>query len=534
MNFKNALSIFGLFVAMSFFLNGQNALNVAVTEAEVYSNGYAQLYLQHETTLKKGVNAVTILLPGREIQQQTLAVEIMPFGKIARISEPMELTCNEDDSCRYYTEQVKLFREKILAKSLELEKLDAQEKLLMENSRITNSNNLNMQLLRDALSFLQKQLVEIKEARLKTKHQLDEFQKEYQTLQNQLNQRTNYIKQSFRKVSVLVDVKTDGLYKLNFSYVSSGVRWNRQQEIDIAEAEEKAYLKNLAQVHSDFQETWRNIKLTLIDKAFEFSEKPLQIRPLRVVFHHRIITSSDRSESSSRYMAKVLTPTAVQGAFSPEDVVDVQTNKQQRMDGEIFILTGAYTLSSTKPLQAELSTDTLSIKLHFLVAPYIVNKVQVLGIVRERTEDISETPSVVRLNGRPVGINTAPVLYSSDSAAFQLGYLKDVTIQRKRENPYSSRSFFGNTQRDSFEYTISIANRRSTPISLTIIDRVPVSTDSQIDVKFKKADGVQPDRNGILRWSISVPPGRQNSVSFAFEISYPKGRTVTFIEGNED
>ncbi|MFN4299694.1 MAG: DUF4139 domain-containing protein [Thermaurantimonas sp.] len=533
MKVQNVQIAIGLFVFTSFCLSGQNSIGVTVTDAEVYSNGYVQLYVQLETNLRKGVNAITVLLPGQEIQPQTLAVEINPSGKISRISEPMELMCNDDDSCRYYSDQLKLLREKIQAKSLELEKLDAQEKLLMENSRLTNSNNLNLQLLRDALQFLQKQLSDVKETRAKTKAQLDELQKEYQSLQNQLNQRTNYIKQSYRKVSILVDVKSDAFYKLNISYVATGVRWNRQQEIDIAEAEEKAYLKNLAQVHSDYIETWRNVKLTLIDKEFNFSEKPLQIRPLRVVFHNGLITLRDRNENLNRHKPKILTPTAVQGAFSPEDAGDVQTRKQQGLDGEIFILTGAYTLSSTKPLQAELSTDTLSIRLHYVVAPYMVNKVQLLGVILERTEAISETPSVVRLNGRPVGIN-APEFYSSDSAAFQLGYIKDVTVQRKRENPYSSRSFFGNTQRDTYEYTISIINRRSTPISITIIDRVPVSTDSQIDVKFKKADNIQPGRNGVLRWHISVPPGKQYSVSFTFEISYPKGRTITFMEGYED
>lgn len=526
---KTAIAI-GLIAIINTQLYSQHALIATVTEAEVYANGYTQLYVQYETALRKGLHSVTLLLSGRDIQTQSLAAEVVPSGKMVRMSDIKELNCNDDDSCRYYTEQTKLLREKIQAKSLELEKLDAREKLLMENARLTGSNHWNMQLLRDALQFLHHQLSEVKDARSKAKKQLDELQRDYQNLQSQLNQRTQYIKNNFRKLTILVETKSDGLYTFNFSYISTGLRWNRQQEIDIDETKEKAYLKNLAQVHSDFHETWRNVKLTLIDKAFEFSEKPLQVRPLRVIFPSPIITYIDRSENSNRIMAKVLTPATLRGALTPEDEADVEASKQQMTDGEIYILTGSYTLSSFKPLQAELSTDSLSVRLHFVVAPYMINKVQLLAVVRERTEAISETPSVVRLNGRPVGINNAPIIYNSDSAAFQLGFIKDVVVQRKRENPYSSRSLLGNTQRDMYEYSISIINRRQVPISITVIDRIPVSTDSQIEVKLKKAEKALPDQHGLMRWNVTIPPGKQHIISFAYEISYPKGRNIAFME----
>jgi hypothetical protein len=65
---------------------------------------------------------------------------------------------------------------------------------------------------------------------------------------------------------------------------------------------------------------------------------------------------------------------------------------------------------------------------------------------------------------------------------------------------------------------------------VTVIDRIPVSTDSRIEVKFKKKGQVEPDKQGMLRWEITLQPGLSRTLEYGFEIIYPKDKVIELIE----
>lgn len=501
-----------------------------VTDAEIYRNGYTQIYAQSEVYLRKGIHSVTMIVNGQNIPLQTIMTEITPTGRILRIDEPKLPECSEDDSCQYYNELSKSILKNIQQKTLELEKLESHEKILLENARIPNSANLNVNLLRESVSYIQRQINDVKDNKSKIKYHLEELQKEYEKVQNQLNQRMNYIKNNIRKITVIAEVASDSHYKLRLSYTTSNVFWSRQQEADVDEESSLLYLRNVASIRTDFREPWKNMRLTLIDKDFEFSNRTLEIRPLRVMFQSSA-TYRDKAQTIQTQVVRSGTrPLAYENQMT-EEREELSVERGQSADASIFMLSGTYTLTYDKPLRAELYIDTLPINIQYVLAPYATNKVQLWGIITQNIESISPTPSLVRLNGRPVGINNIPIIFNSDSAAFHLGFINDVIVVRRRENPYKSRSFFGGSNREQYEYFIQMTSLRTTPVDFTLIDRVPVSIDNQIDVKFKGADAnVKPDNNGILHWYLTLPPGQTKNIRFSFEITYPKNSRILFSD----
>lgn len=523
------LTIFGTLFFIPPGIHSQILTATKVTEAEIYSNGYAQIFSRSEIRLRKGIRNVTYIVNGNNIHPQTIAAEILPKGKIVRIGEPGNIDCTEDDSCQYYTEQSKSLNQLIQLKILEIEKLDIYEKILLENARVTHSTGINMNYLRESISYIYKQISEVKDSKTKIQRQIDELNKDHQKITDQLNKRKNYIKTNLQTITVKMEIPFDGLFEIQLSYTTTNLRWNREQEVDIDETTSVAHLRNFATIRTDFLEEWKNVKLTLIDKEFEFRNRPPEINPLRVTFR---IQPAYRNQPIS--VQSQIIKAGAQPRIADENIsVDretVQVQRKSETDADIFILSGTYTLTNENPLRTEIYTDTLMIKLRYILVPYIVNKVQLLGIIHQRLETIHPAPSLVRLNTRPVGINLVPTFYNSDSMAFNLGYLKDVSVVRKRENSFRSRSFFGSNQRDLFEYSIQITNRRTTPIEITVIDRIPVSTDQQIDVKLKDSQNTKPDKNGILIWNLNLPPGQGHTIGFSFEITYPKGTNIFLID----
>ncbi|MFN3952385.1 MAG: DUF4139 domain-containing protein [Thermaurantimonas sp.] len=502
----------------------------AVSEAEIYRNGYARIFTQSEVLLRKGVHSVTVLLYGHNFLQQTIMAEISPKGSVLRIDEPKSIECHEDDSCQFYQQQTKSIFRTIQIKKLELEKLESHEKILMENARITSSSTLNLNLLRESIAFIHKQIIDVKDSKSKIKFQLEELQQKHDSLQNLLNQRIHYLRMYIRKMTVLVEVPSDLRYELRLSYTTTNVYWNREQEADFEETASVVYLRNIAYVKTDFREVWTNMRLTLIDKDFEFSTRPLEIKPLRVMFQS-IPTYRNKVQIIQGQPSRAGTHILASESDMADGREEFFVERGQSADARIFILSGKYTLTHDKPLRAELYTDTLPIQIRYILAPYMSNKAQLLGVIRQSLESVSPTPSLVRLNGRPVGISTIPSIYDGDSAAFHLGFINDILVARKRDNPFSSQSLLGGSRKDLYEYTIQITSVRSASVDLTLVDRIPVSTDNQIDVKFKGATAeAKPDHNGILMWNLTVASGQTQTIRFAFEVTYPKNTRITFTD----
>ena len=76
-------------------------------------------------------------------------------------------------------------------------------------------------------------------------------------------------------------------------------------------------------------------------------------------------------------------------------------------------------------------------------------------------------------------------------------------------------------------FDISIRNNKKIPVSITVTDQFPVSTNKEISVDDMKAAGAQVDKEtGMITWNITLQPGEEKVVSKSYSVKYPKGRKV--------
>jgi uncharacterized protein (TIGR02231 family) len=71
-------------------------------------------------------------------------------------------------------------------------------------------------------------------------------------------------------------------------------------------------------------------------------------------------------------------------------------------------------------------------------------------------------------------------------------------------------------------FVVTVENLSSTPTSLTLADRVPVSEDKDIVISgVKIAPETKPDSKGILRFSVTLPPKEKRKFEIQYQIEYP-------------
>jgi len=77
-------------------------------------------------------------------------------------------------------------------------------------------------------------------------------------------------------------------------------------------------------------------------------------------------------------------------------------------------------------------------------------------------------------------------------------------------------------------YSIRVANGLSNEASITVIDRIPVSTHQDIKVNTITLDPkpVEITQKGLCTWKLKLKRGEEKVISVKYEITYPKDREI--------
>ncbi len=129
-----------------------------------------------------------------------------------------------------------------------------------------------------------------------------------------------------------------------------------------------------------------------------------------------------------------------------------------------------------------------------------------------------------------VGKTLLDVRNASDTLTLSLGRDKKVMIQREKMKELTTRQFIGSKQEEVRSWKTVIRNTKSQPITIVVLDQVPVSTNSEIEVSIQQTTGVKPNaETGELKWEFVLQPDEKKELELKYSVRYPKNRQL-YIE----
>ena len=110
-----------------------------------------------------------------------------------------------------------------------------------------------------------------------------------------------------------------------------------------------------------------------------------------------------------------------------------------------------------------------------------------------------------------------------------LGVDEGIKIARKLEN---KRVEAGAMKKASYTFSILVENFKSRASKITIIDQIPVSHDSDVDI-FVEPRTTQPTsqtKDGQLTWEIELPAGGKKEIQLSYRVFYPASKPIFGLE----
>ncbi len=166
---------------------------------------------------------------------------------------------------------------------------------------------------------------------------------------------------------------------------------------------------------------------------------------------------------------------------------------------------------------------------------YAVPKIEKEAFLQARianweSYNLLEGEATIYFENTFVGKTLLDVRNATDTLTLSLGRDKKVMITREKIKELSTRQFIGNKQEEIRAWKTVIRNTKSQPINLVVLDQVPVSTNSEIEVNVQQSSGVKPSVDtGELKWEFTLQPGEKKELELLYSVRYPKNR-VLYIE----
>lgn len=209
-----------------------------------------------------------------------------------------------------------------------------------------------------------------------------------------------------------------------------------------------------------------------------------------------------------------------------ETITTTTIENQTTVEFEVEI---PYTIKSNgEKLTVDLSTYDIETAYQYYAAPKIEKEAFLIAEITNWDQyNLLEGEANLYFEDAYVGRTILEAKSLKDTLAISLGRDKNIVLSREKIKDYTKKRSIGSSQIENIGLKITVRNKKSQPIAITIFDQVPVAVISDIVVTLKEISGGKLEEStGVVTWEIQLKPQEQKELMLQYEVKYPKKESV--------
>ena len=417
----------------------------------------------------------------------------------------------------------------------------SEEKLLLQNQKLSSDQTgVDVNALRELAQLYRERLTEVRSnlraitlRERKLNREISQLQAEINSLQSRVNVPT-------QEVVVVYQAERAHEAALELSYLVSGAGWNPFYDIRVANTSDPLQLALKAKVVNNTGTDWKKVKIKLSTTKNSANNNAPQIATQWLAIYQPPVVvgyaTQDRNQGMIRQKAEMSMPTDIRSNSMGDLYLDEEVTEDAASaadytttnEGELGL---EFDIALTYDIPAdgkEHQVDILQSELKADYRHYAVPKLdRDVFLVAEIREDLLRGPANVYFEGTFVGETYVNTDNPRDSMRISLGRDPKVQIQRERVTTYQEKKVVGGNIRQTYGFEITVKNNKTSEVSLSLQDQIPVSQNKDIEVEVGELSGASLNENsGILNWDLTLKPGEERTLTFRYEVKYPKDASV--------
>jgi len=210
--------------------------------------------------------------------------------------------------------------------------------------------------------------------------------------------------------------------------------------------------------------------------------------------------------------------------YAPVPVTQVENTTSME-----FEIKTPYTIASeNKTTVVEMEHYSLPAEYEYYCVPKIDKDVFLLAnIVDWEQYNLLEGEANIFFENTFVGKTILDVRYMSDTLNISLGRDKNIVVKREKSKEFTQTKFLSSKAEVTRDWKITVRNSKRHPISMVLLDQIPISTVSEIEVIPEKlSDGKFDKITGEVKWRFTLPPTQNTEFELLYKVRYPKEKSL--------
>ncbi|MGA0556830.1 DUF4139 domain-containing protein [Larkinella sp. VNQ87] len=413
---------------------------------------------------------------------------------------------------------------------LQKEVLENEKKMVLANQKVGTEKGTIVDDVEDMADFFRKRLTEVGKKLLALEKIVQEQKKKVDRLEGQVREQNAKRERPVGEIEVTISAKNRTTVDLALSYVVNDAGWVPFYDIRVRDTKSPATLVYKANVYQNTGFDWQNVRLTLstANPALPGTQPQLETQFVgfyepRPVLQNASIRAKAQFRQSESAVAEAAAPAADLATTANFTQVSEQPTSVR------FDISVPYTvLSNNRPQVVDIQSGELPATYRYTATPKVDSDAFLVATL-SGWEKLNLLNGIARtyFEGTYVGESQVNLQQAGDTLALGLGRDKKIVVKREKTQDFSSRKGLSSSVRDSYSYKISVRNTKAEPVSLTVFDQIPVSTDSRIEVELDDRAGAEHNaETGRLTWNLALKPGESRDLVFRYTIKYPKGKQL--------
>ncbi len=522
----------------------KNKLELPIDSVIVLTDGAIISHLG-KLDLKEGEQTVTLTKISRFLDEDS--IKVTGKGKITLIDVvPRYFYEKLDDKDLSEIEvKIKKLKEELKEKEAEVEvtnqSIDSLDELIHSISSQFGEWGIRKGMEIDQFNafyvFYSEQAEANRKSRLKLNKKIEDLQKEIRVLESRMNQ-LSQTKDQYYEIDVTLDVTATTKIELEVSYSVGNVWWNPLYMVDLSK--ERANIQRLARITNKSGFDWNNVSV-VISTSNRIPVEMSEVHPFYVGLqpeYKSIPTKAKRSVMRPQMgmEASMPAPTAALGGGKigrqePEEEMEIRTAQIDISETgqQTFEIKGKNTIESSKEPKT-LHLDAFELPLERMFYWASTNPKVVLTHELEN-EKYFLLPGKVKvfLKGEYISQTTIPLIHPKEK--FELGVVESFDLKIEKElvkREVSKKGMIKGKRVMDFGYEIKMKNFKEESVKLKIVDRIPHSTDENVNIELNNIKPVEPEKKNqnVFEWELNLKGSEELKILYDFTVTFPQDRKL--------
>jgi uncharacterized protein (TIGR02231 family) len=534
----------------------EQKVSTEIKSAVIYLDG-AEIHRSKKINLEKGRTKVIFTGLSPKFNPNNIQVSTTNNIELLAISHRIDYLTNVKEKPRVQSlkDSLDLINQKNIEFNNEKDAYSIEKDMMLQNKSIGGNNTgVSIAELKQAADLYRSRIMEINKAIAKIDRGINTNNLVINRINNELYQANAKTTYSRGEITLLLNTDVAATTDIDLKYIVSNAGWTPSYDIRAEDINNPIKLEYNAFVYNNTDIDWSNIKFKLSTADPNLSATQPTMSPWYLNYKTTYnydkkakISNPYQQKSAGVYKLEEMNGEMDFSGLAQNEYFNGQSNAVANIPASDFEnisvaelsaefdIEKAYSIpSDNKPYIVDVAEYELpTIYKHFAVPKLEKDAFLLARITNWQDLNLVEGTANIYFAGTFTGQSFISTRNVSDTLDISLGRDKKVMVTRTKLKDYSSIKYIGSNRKETHAYRMVVKNNRKTPIDIEVLDQLPVSQDSEIEVSAEEtSNATKNDLTGELKWQFKIAANDSKTIDLTFNVKYPKSKPVSVGKSN--